>query len=458
LESQVKNSLTHQYSGFGRLRTVLVLAGVVSLFFTSVSIAALLQPKALEYSKTHQLQQSQSLDGKGTIITSVCRSKTYIKDDPQNDYLWNLDHNCFAAGEISLSNGLGGVSTHATSIGGILIGNDENAFHSDFGDFKYVGAAPGATIKISEFWRFISSFTPEGKKIDTDILTMSLGVVFESWWTRRLELLAEEQGTVILAGIGNGNDVYDPPLYPAAGGNVIAVGVIDSLINTPLAASIGDFSLPRPAHSSYGPTPDGRCGVDIVAPGNCLVPDADSVDGYAVAGSCSSFATPVVAGTVALLTQHAKADDELAMAVSKYGGNCVIKSILLNSARKLPYWHKGSATEKDDHEFSLDFVQGAGAIDAVAAFEQLTSGQQGPGIVAEMGWDSGLLAKKLDSLKYYRFEIAEPADKFITVTLTWNRHYKNEYPFAADLAADRDLRIELWGSAKGIVGSEILLD
>jgi hypothetical protein len=75
-----------------------------------------------------------------------------------------------------------------------------------------------------------------------------------------------------------------------------------------------------------------------------------------------------------------------------------------------------------------------------------------------MGWDSGLLAKKLDSLKYYRFEIAEPADKFITVTLTWNRHYKNEYPFAADLAADRDLRIELWGSAKGIVGSEILLD
>ena len=36
---------------------------------------------------------------------------------------------------------------------------------------------------------------------------LSVGVVFEDWWTRRLELLAAEQGIVIVTGIGNGRDV-----------------------------------------------------------------------------------------------------------------------------------------------------------------------------------------------------------------------------------------------------------
>ena len=129
---------------------------------------------------------------------------------------------------------------------------------------------------------------PGGKQVETDILTMSVGVVFEDWWTRRLELLAVEQGIVIVAGIGNGRDVCDPPYYPAAGANVIGVGVIDPVVNASQGVSIKDFTLPRPAHTSIGPTSDGRCGVDIVAPGNCLVPDANNPDGYGLSGNWSS--------------------------------------------------------------------------------------------------------------------------------------------------------------------------
>ncbi|MCF7954433.1 MAG: S8 family serine peptidase, partial [Phycisphaerae bacterium] len=273
----MKNWLANHYRGYDRLQTVSVLLAAVVIFLLSPALLAIqFQPKALEYSLTRQLQLLENLDGKGTTITSVCRSMTYIDDQPQMDYNWNTEHDCFIGGDITLSNGLGGVSAHATSIGGILVGYDPKAKHPDFGEFEYVGAAPAATVKISEFWRFISNFMPGGKEIDTDILTMSVGVVFEDWWTRRLELLAAEQGTVIVAGIGNGRDVCDPPYYPAAGANVIGVGVIDPVINASQGVSIEDFTLPRPAHTSCGPTSDGRCGVDIVAPGNCLVPDANS--------------------------------------------------------------------------------------------------------------------------------------------------------------------------------------
>ncbi|MCF7956402.1 MAG: S8 family serine peptidase, partial [Phycisphaerae bacterium] len=202
----------------------------------------------------------------------------------------------------------------------------------------------------------------------------------------------------------------------------------------------------------------GRCGVDIVAPGNCLVPDANSPDGYSPTGSWSSYATPVVAGTMALLTQYAKSDVLLSPAVAKDGGNCVMKAILLNSARKLPYWHKGAATKEDDNQYSLDFTQGAGALDAIAAFDQLKAGFQGTGDVANTGWDSNTIVRRQDDLKFYRFDVDEPADKVITVTLTWNRHYKSEYPFEADYDADRDLRVELWGSDKDRPGSAVMLD
>ena len=88
--------------------------------------------------------------------------------------------------------------------------------------------------------------------------------------------------------------------------------------------------MPTPGHSSCGPTSNGQSKPDIVAPGNCLIPRAAGEAGYEVAGDWSSFAAPVVAGAVGLLVQEARQNPELGLAVSKTGGNCVMKAVLLD--------------------------------------------------------------------------------------------------------------------------------
>jgi len=335
---------------------------------------------------------------------------------------------------------------------------DIGGFHPDIGGFEYIGAAPEAGIGVYEFWHFVSDYIYGNKKLDTDILTMSFGVVFEDFWTRGIERLAEDEGLIVVASIGNGTEVADPPYYPAAGANVIGVGVIDSVISDNWQLQLEEFSLAKDTHSSSGPTPDGRCGVDIVAPGNCLVPSASGENGYEATGGWSSFAAPVVAGTIGQLVEYAKSDPNLSMAVSEDGGNCVIKAIVLNSASKLPYWHKGTASTDDDHDYSLDFVQGAGALDALGAFDQLSAGENEPGTAPQTGWDSNLILKSPDSSSSYKFQVDDPNDKLITATLVWNRHYEDIYPFKAAFDQDSDLRLELWAVSDNPRQPDYLLD
>ena len=93
---------------------------------------------------------------------------------------------------------------------------------------------------------------------------------------------------------------------------------------------------------------------------------------------------------------------------------------------------------------SLDYIQGAGALDAEGAHEQLLAGRQLPGKVRPAGWDNNVIDKNAESGSIYTFEIDEPQGKFITATLSWNRHYKDEFPFARDTEADSELRLEIW--------------
>ncbi len=85
------------------------------------------------------------------------------------------------------------------------------------------------------------------------------------------------------------------------------------------------------------------------------------------------------------------------MAVSPNGGNCVLKAILMSSATKLPYWHKGRLTTDDDHEVPLDYVQGAGVVNAARAYQLLTAGRGQPGDVAKAGWDLNQIEAAADA-------------------------------------------------------------
>lgn len=390
-----------------------------------------LQPQGLNCARIYALRHlDQSLTGSGVKFAVICRSITYIDGEPQNDYRPSVRHRCFDAGRFhfyDFGEPPAGVSPHATAVCSILFGDDPDAFNPDLGQFYYQGATPAAKADVYEFWHFLINNVFPHSPPDVDILTASLGSQFEDWWTRGIESLAERHGLIVVAAIGNGSNAYDPPLYPGAAANVIGVGVVDALDNENPGTHLAHLSMAYPEHSSFGPTADGRCKPDIVAPANCLAASSNDPDGYELTSNCSSISTQVVAGAIGLLVQKAKQDLKLSSAVSPKGGNCVMKAILLNSATKLSHWHKGQPQGDDDHFVPLDYVQGAGMLDTVGAYNHLIAGQNRPGDVQTTGWDNNTLDKGEILGNVYKITIAEPTDKFITVTLVWNRYYTSTY-------------------------------
>jgi hypothetical protein len=130
----------------------------------------------------------------------------------------------------------------------------------------------------------------------------------------------------------------------------------------------------------------------------------------------------------------------------------------MNSATKLPYWRKGRLGSDDDHVVPLDYIQGAGMLNAVGAYQQLVAGRNKPGKVLPTGWDLNRLDKLAASANVYEFTVGESTDKFITATLVWNNHYSREYPFEPDSAKDSNLRLELWAIDPENSANDRLLD
>ena len=418
-----------------------------------------LQPAALDYTHTRALSvQDPNLTGRDILIAAICRSMTYANDRPQNDYRFNMNHNSLYRGDVAFADGTDGrlgISSHATAIAGILIGQDENAQFPSIGPFQYRGACPDASVDVYEFWRFVTMHLFDKQLFEADLITLSLGETFEDWWTRAFENLTVEKNIIVIASIGNGGDNYDM-LYPGAGANVIGVGVIDAAVDENGIVSLRQFSTPHRENSSSGPTDDQRCKPDIVAPGTTLVPAYNNSDEYIIEENWSSLAAPIASGTTALLLQKAYSDETLGKAFDQPEKNCVIKAILMNSATKLPYWHKGQITPDDDNQSPLDLTQGAGALDATAALDQLVAGLQKPELVPAAGWDNRIL--DANYLQYdYMLQAVEP-NQMITATLCWNYHYQNQYPFGHLLEKDTNLRLELWGIDPNNPDNETLVD
>jgi len=401
-----------------------------------------------------------NMTGKGVSVAVVCRSMSYADGEPQNDYRPAMDHRCFANSRLAFYDEgkvPAGISAHSTAICSILFGRDVQGWHPKVGTFRYEGVVPDAEGKVYEFWHFLIHNVFPQSPPEAEVVSVSIGNTFEDWWTRGFDALAEHHGLIVVAGIGNGQQAYDPPLYPGASANVIGVGVVDSVNVENLRTQLAWFSLAYPEHSSGGPTSKGRCKPDLVAPGNCLVAVPDEPNQYEPGGNWSSFSTPVVAGAVGLLVQKAK-QEGLWDAISPVGSNTVIKAILLTSARKLPYWHKGRLETDDDHIVPLDCVQGAGMLDVWGAYQQLLAGQGRPGLVAEMGWDNNRLEKRGELRKRYRFVVEDPNEQVITATLVWNRHYASRYPFEPIPQRDTNLRLELWALDPDTAERDVLLD
>lgn len=410
---------------------------------------AFLQPQALNFVGIYSLRDiDPNLTGDGITFGIVSRSYTYDGVEPQNDYAVPAKHPCFSGKKVSLHDDgelATGISPHAAAVASILLGDDANGLAAGIGSFYYEGVAPGAHADIYEFRHFVRDVIFAGTPIDVDVISMSLGSQFEDWWTLGIDRLAEASGVPIVASVGNGTNVNDPILYPAAGANVLAVGVVDSISGPNDVFGLAGFSPPSPRHSSVGPTFDGRCKPDIVAPSNCLAATTDVNTPYAPTGNWSSFSTPLVAGTIGLLVQKAKSDPNLQTATGA-GSNCVMRAIVMNSATKLPFWHKGDLTANDDHTVPLDYLQGSGMLNAAAAYRQLVSGQ----------WENNSITP--DSYRIYNFKADASAGGHITATLVWNRHYQREYPFEPLPQKDSTLGLELWAVDANNPQNDRLLD
>lgn len=437
-------------------------AAAADVIEPSESAVSSLQPLAFDAVGLSSLKELEpQLTGSGVRFAVICRSFTYTDGQPQNDYRPDVRANCFSRKGFDFYDSNqpeAAVSPHSTAVCSLLFGEDANAFEPNLGAFSYQGVVPDAEAGVYEFRHFLMNNVFPALPPDADIITASIGSPLEDWWTRSLESMAQRYGTLIVAGIGNGRQVYDPPLFPAASANVIGVGVVSCVNSSDFAVTLAEFAMPCPEHSTCGPTGDNRCKPDIVAPGNCLVAAANEPNRYEPSGNWSSFSTPIVAGTAGMLIQKAAEDANLSAAVSDKGGNCVIKAILMNSARKLPFWHKGALAKDDDGVVPLDYLQGAGMLDALGAYRQLVSGRSGPGDCPAAGWDLNSLRKSETFENTYRLEVAEPNDSFITVTIVWNKHYEPAYPFRALPEKDGDLLLELWAVEPNEPDSGYLLD
>ncbi|MBN1489810.1 MAG: hypothetical protein JXA69_07825 [Phycisphaerae bacterium] len=208
---------------------------------------------------------------------------------------------------------------------------------------------------------------------------------------RRVDLMAERDGVVVAAGVNNGAASAMPKLVGSAY-NVMAVGCTSG-------------------NSSYGPTlidVAGRVKPDLVVP-----------------HTATSWATPVVAGSAAILIEAADADPALD-ALTRSDKALLIKALLMGGATKSEFvnWRRGFATPCVDGTVPLDYRYGAGELNIDNSHRILTSGQQEAGLtttVATTGWDFDTIAAGPG--RYYFVDVPlYSCAETLSVLVTWYRH------------------------------------
>ncbi len=193
-----------------------------------------------------------------------------------------------------------------------------------------------------------------------------------------------------------------------------------------------------------------RRSISLVAPGYRVT--VRKLNGQVSTASGTSFATPHVTGTVALLQEWG--DRQLRKSCVRSGGcklpwttdarrHQVMKAVLMNSAEKMqdngngnllgmtrtviqknnqPWFNSDAATNP---KIPLNFQFGTGQVNAYRAFQNFAPGQSKPGQVEAIGWDyhqvkvdaSGGAGEAID------YVITNPlkAESYIALTLVWDR-------------------------------------
>ncbi|MDP9175757.1 MAG: S8 family peptidase [Planctomycetota bacterium] len=363
--------------------------------------------------------------------------------------------------------GNGQVDMHATWVGQTIAGT---------GNFTYqVGMAPGANLwtgAVATDWQsqgtgaYSGSFdvsdasfaTPYIEAMVTGVNGQTADVINSSWqgsqgingnhpYDRAIDALLAQSGKTMVVAAGN-QGPSDFIGFPASANNVIVVGATTGDTTVPVYSSVASFSDTSPSDFFVPTSPDGSTGkthfvsravVDIVAPGTDLAlahyggatggnAFGGATDGhtdfYNVGLSGTSFSSPIVAGSAALIVNAGKFN---------YGGDPraidgrVVKAVLMNSASKLAGWDNGQQIVNGviTTKQALDWAQGTGQVNLATAYTQYTGGTTdlatSGGMVQPIGWAYGTITHNPSAETDRDYVINTPLNinEVVSVTLDW---------------------------------------
>ncbi|MEM9346917.1 MAG: S8 family serine peptidase, partial [Planctomycetota bacterium] len=153
---------------------------------------------------------------------------------------------------------------------------------------------------------------------------------------------------------------YDTLGYYQTAKNNVVIGSVADYLFAHTAGYAG--SITTSWFSSYGPTDDGRIGVDLVANGDLLYSADDYSDTQYSYASGTSMASPNAAGTAALILEHWRNEN---------GGytpdSATQKGLLMHTA-----------TDATSYGYGPDYATGYGLIDAEEAVGHITEAHNTP--------------------------------------------------------------------------------
>jgi hypothetical protein len=311
--------------------------------------------------------------------------------------------------------GPGGISTHATVVGDCLYGNSNmspgittvDLFEAgDFIENQLDSSSFGAPFRMSERVANFSWIGSVGSNsADTQVL-------------QRFDYMLTQSHLLAVIATNNGSSNPVPTLLTSSY-NGITVGRTDG----------------QDAHGYTTIDGAGRIAVDIVA--------------TSPQGAETSYATPMVGSTAALLFQAANLDPNLAAARNQPE---VIKAILMAGATRnqFPSWTR-TPTQP------LDTTYGAGELNVYNSYNLLKAGQHPASsttTVSNTGWDYSSVTQ--GSNQYYYFDVTGNSADQLSVMLTWDQVITNLQPSLWNPTVTLPhLDLKLFGASGFTLGSMI---
>lgn len=398
---------------------------------------------------------------------------------------------------------LGEVDYHATAVGHVLAGTGDIGG----GSLSLLGAgmAPLATLWsgaiATEFNRTeenLGKFTTSKESFVTPYAAFfegSLGrkadVINSSWGypdasgtaeeTRILDGLAAANPSVTLVASAGNSGPSTPPGGPGSSYNSITVGSLGGTSGATPFLTPSDFTSAAPAdfhNPATNTTLTGvRAAVDIAAPGEQLalaaylgksgsladvVGEGNNADDlyFVFNQSGTSFASPVIAGGVALLKDVSYSPFYFA-GQPQARDTRVIKSVLQAGAIATIGWNNGQHREAGVLVTTqgLDYATGAGRMDLTRSAEIFVGGTtdvagDGGGFIAAAGWDIGIVT--LGGANDYFFDLAFDGHVELAVSLNWfvNTNWDAVLQTAEHLSF-ANLNLEVWTAFDGVLLSQV---